>query len=198
MTKLPVLTTALILGLFMASDAVAGGTRSDLAFRQAHGRQGAQPDTGGTCPTPPAVPSLPFSDSDDTCRVTSNVITNYGGVCATALPFPYPGQELIYRINLGTGNNAEFTADLTGSAGDLALFLVGGTCGNGTNCVANSQDAIGPGAGPEVIPAASYTPGIYYLYVDSYYAVGQSGSCGTYSLTITGTLPVELIEFSAE
>jgi hypothetical protein len=63
--------------------------------------------------------------------------------------------------------------------------------------VVNSQDAIGPGVGPEEIPPASYPPATYYLYVDSYYDAGTTGSCGTYSLTVTGTVPVELMEFTA-
>ena len=84
---------------------------------------------------------------------------------------------------------------LTGSTGDLALFLLD-TCGVDTSCVANSSDVIGPGAGPEVIAAAARTAGDYYLYVDSYYAIGVGASCGTYTLTVTGTLPVELDGFT--
>ncbi len=115
--------------------------------------------------------------------------------CATGLPFPYPGPELIYQLNLGATNNPAFSADLTGSTGDLALFLVGSACGTGTNCVAHSQDAIGPGTGPETIAAASYAAGTYFLYIDSYYASPAPAACGTYSLTITPPLPAELIQF---
>jgi hypothetical protein len=48
-----------------------------------------------------------------------------------------------------------------------------------------------------VIDPASYPPASYYLYVDSYYDAGSPGSCGTYNLTVTGTVPVELVEFTA-
>lgn len=197
MRKLFALSSAFILVLTMVGRADAAGRRSDPAFKAEHGRP-HQADTGGTCPSPPIVAALPFTDADDTCRIATNVITNYGGVCNTALPFPYPGPEVVYRLDLGTGNTVDFSADLTGSTGDLAIFVVGSACGNGTNCVANSQDAVGPGAGPEVIAAAAYTPGTYFVYMDSYYAVGTAGACGTYTLTITGTLPVELMEFTAE
>ncbi len=197
MRKLLIPALVIAIGCLAASRADARGRRSDPAWKAQHAHPGA-PTSGGVCPTPPVVASLPFVDSDNTCRVTSNAITNYGGVCGTNLPFPYPGQELIYQLGLGTGNNVGFSADLTGSTGDLAIFVVGSTCGSGVNCVANSQDAIGPGQGPEVINPASYPVGTYFVYMDSYYAVGQAGSCGTYTLTISGTLPAELLEFKAE
>ena len=77
------------------------------------------------------------------------------------------------------------------------LFIIS-TCGDGNSCVVNSQDAIGPGVGPEIIDPAGYASGTYYVYVDSYYNAGSSGSCGTYTLDVTGTIPVELVGFSAE
>lgn len=152
---------------------------------------------GGACPTPQAIAALPFSDAGTNCDGT-NAISNYGGVCNTNLPFPYPGPEAIYQINLGVGNNVAFSAVVAGSTGDLAVFVVGSACGVGTNCVASSQDSIGAGAGPENIAAAAYTPGTYFVYIDSYYAVGNGLSCGNYTLNVTGTLPAELIEFSVE
>jgi hypothetical protein len=148
---------------------------------------------GGSCATPVEIGSLPFSDAGDTCGAT-NTVTNYGGTCT--LPFSYAGEDEVYRMVVGAGNNVDFSATL-GPAGDLALFLVT-TCGNGATCVANSQDAIGPGAGPETIAATSYAPNTYFLYVDSYYDAGTTGSCGTYTLNVTGTLPVELLNFNAD
>lgn len=168
--------------------------RTDPGFVYQGLNGGNAPLGGGTCASPPVVNSVPFSDIGDTCDGT-NTITTYGGACT--LPFPYGGEDEVYQVNIGTGNNLTFTADLTGSAGDLVLFLIG-TCGDGTSCEANSQDAIGPGVGPEVIDPASYTPGTYFLYVDSYYDAGTAGSCGAFNLSITGTLPVELIDFSID
>jgi len=138
---------------------------------------------------------LPWNDTGDTCAGFTNTLTTYAGTCT--LPFPYGGQDVIYELTLGTGNNVDFSMDLTGSTGDLALFILS-TCGDGNTCVVNSQDAIGIGAGPEVIAAQPYTPGTYYVYIDSYYAVGAAGSCGIYDLTVNGTVPAELISFSAE
>ncbi|MET0552883.1 MAG: hypothetical protein ABW221_07595 [Vicinamibacteria bacterium] len=158
------------------------------------------PTAGGQCSGagPTVVPNTGLTnDTGNTCTPgTPNAITNYGGACAVALGFPYPGPEHIYQLTLGAGNNPSFSANLAGGTGDLALFLVGSaTCGDGVNCVANSQDAIGPGAGPELIAAANYPNGNYFLYVDSYYGSPNPASCGAYALTITTPLPAELIQF---
>lgn len=150
----------------------------------------------GCPPTGAAITSLPFSDPGTTCDNT-NTVTNYGGVCGTDLPFPYGGENAIYQITLAAGNNVTFDANLSGSAGDLALFLLT-TCGTGSSCIAHSADTIGVGTNPETIAAASYPAGTYFLYIDSYYGVGETGSCGTYTLSVTGSLPVELTHFSID
>ncbi len=139
------------------------------------------------------ITSLPFSHSGNTCGSVNSVdfYTNCG------LLTPYPGEEVIYEITLGEMNMVEFTLDLTGSTGDLMLALIG-ICGDGTSCVGNSQDAIGVGVGPEVLPENNYPAGTYYLYVDSFYNAGTAGSCGTYTLTIDGTLPVDLFSFTVD
>lgn len=141
-------------------------------------------DGGDTCAEAVPITALPFNDTGDTTANT-NTLTNYTGSCT--LPFPYGGEDQIYAITVGPGNLMDFSMDLAGSAGDLALFIVS-NCGDGTSCVVNSQDAIGPGAGPEVISGVTLPDGTHYLYIDSYYAADTPGSAGTFSLSITGTL----------
>ena len=179
-----------------AGVASAQTNRTDPSFRANPNRIPAIPRTGGeSCSTPPTqIAVTPFTDSDNTCG-NINDLTTYTGTCT--LPFPYGGEDLIYRLDLGTGNNVGYSMSLTGSTGDLALFLIG-TCGDGASCVVNSQDAIGPGVGPEIIAPAPRPNGDYYLYVDSYYDAGTPGSCGTYTLTASGPLPVEMIDFSVK
>lgn len=184
---------ALVAAVLTSAAAGAATNRTDPGFVY-NGQNGPFVTEGATACPGTLIPSLPGGGSGDTCTGgASNTITNYGGVCGAALPFPYPGPEDIYQLNLGAGNNVGFSMSLAGSTGDLVLYLVG-TCGDGSSCVANSQDAIGPGMGPEDIPAASYPAGDYFVYVDSYYASGGD-HCGTYTLSVTGTLPVELLEF---
>ena len=187
--------TAVALAVALPLAAATPKNRSDRDFVPASNR-GPVPPAGGQCSTPPPpISALPFTDSGDTCAATqTNSVTTYGGTCT--LPFPYGGPEHIYQVTYGTGNSVGYSMSLTGSLGDLALFLVSGTtCGNGTTCVVNSQDAIGPGAGPELIAAAARPVGPYFLYIDSYYDLSTPGACGTYTLSATGTLPVELIQF---
>ncbi len=190
------LASALLLAL--SSTTWATGTRSDPAFNGPRKGEPNVPNVGGDgCATPPTVVgALPYTDSGTSCGAANDFNNNGPSTCRTNLNFTYPGPDVIYRVNLGTGNNVGYSMSLTGSTGDLAMFLLT-DCGVDTSCVANSQDAIGPGAGPETIAAASRTPGDYYLYIDSYYGSGGA-SCGTYTLNVTGTLPVELESFSIQ
>jgi hypothetical protein len=189
----PAILVGTLLAVALAAP-LAAATRTSPSFVYQGGIK-PEPVLGGgnACPGQ-AIAALPFTDPGTTCDNT-NTITNYTGTCN--LPFPYGGENAIYTITLAAGNNVAFSADLTGSTGDLALFLIS-TCGNGASCVDNSEDLIGPAAGPEAIAAAAYTPGTYFLYVDSYYDAGTAGSCGTYTLSVTGSLPVELMSFSID
>jgi hypothetical protein len=189
--------TAVALAVALPLAAATPRNRSDRDWVPQENR-GPVPPAGGQCSTPPPViGTTPFTDSGNTCTPgTPNAVNTYDGACGLALPFPYPGAEHIYRLTLGTTNNVGFSLSLTGSTGDLALFLVNNAaCGTGTGCVANSQDAAGPGAGPEVISAAARPAGTYFLYIDSYYAIGNPAACGTYALNVTGPLPAELLQF---
>jgi hypothetical protein len=141
-------------------------------------------DGGDTCAEAVPITALPFNDTGDTTNNT-NTLTNYSGSCT--LPFPYGGEDQIYSITVGPGNLMNFSMDLAGSLGDLALFIIS-NCGDGTSCVVNSQDAIGPGQGPEVINNVSLPTGTHYLYIDSYYDADTPGSAGTFNLSITGSL----------
>lgn len=198
---------AVVLGL--SSISAVAANRSDPGFTSAVPRVGPVPAGGGSCATPVSVTSLPFSQAGNTCGGTNNV-TNYGATCAEDLPFPYPGPEDVWAITVGASNAITVQASLTGSTGDLALFLLS-SCGSGASCLFTSSDSIGAGAGPEALnntaPTGSpQTPGVltgltpgstYYVYVDSYYGTG-SLSCGTYTLQVAGTLPVSLESYSID
>ena len=193
-----------VLVTLLAAAAQAQRSRSDAGFRPDPNRQIAAdkstrppgPDVGGdTCASPPTVvASLPFTDSSDTCPF-ANDISSYTGSCT--LPFPYPGEDVIYQINTAAGNSVAFSMSLTGSTGDLALFVLN-TCGSGPSCVKNSSDLIGPGVGPETIAATVYQSSPVFLYIDSYYGTADPRGCGTYTLNVTGNLPAELIELTVD
>ena len=180
--------TAFVFGAMSANAA----NRSDPGFVPAN--PGYGPMGGGSCATPVTIGALPFTQAGNTCGSANNI--NAYPAC-TNLTSPYPGPDDVWAITVGTGNSIDVTADLTGSTGDLALFFLS-TCGDGNSCLSNSQDAIGPGSGPEVIPNISgLTAGTYYIYVDSYYASGAE-SCGSYTLNVAGTLPVSLESYQID
>ena len=68
------------------------------------------------------------------------------------------------------------------------------TCGTSSTCVVGADATLAGGI--ETIAAQSFAPGTYGLYVDSFYSTA-AGS-GAYDLSVTGTLPVEVTDFSVE
>ncbi len=200
---------AAAVALSACSVAAFAANRSDPDFVRPN-PNGAGVAGGGSCAVPVAITSLPFSQAGNTCGGTNN-INNYGSECAVNLPFPYPGPEDVWAITVGPGNAITVQASLAGSTGDLALFLLG-SCGTGDSCLFTSSDSIGPGVGPEALnntaPSGQpQVPGVlpgliagstYYVYVDSYYATGSPGACGSYTLQVAGTLPVSLESYSID
>ena len=79
---------------------------------------------------------------------------------------------------------------------DLGVFVVS-DCATPSTCV-GFQDSIGGGQVSQVAPGAMGLPaGDYWVYVDSYYATGAS-SCGNYTMSVMGAVPVELMEFTVD
>ena len=141
---------------------------------------------GDNCANATNVTMSTFNDTGNTTG-SNNTISNYN---RPALQFPYSGPDQYYKIVLTVAGSIGASMDLTGSTLDGALFLTN-VCPAGTgntiaaaNSLGNSQDAIGPGAGPEVLPVTTLPAGTYYIGVDSYYASGTAGSAGPYSITI--------------
>ena len=187
-----------VIALAMGAVSADAANRTDPGF--VYTNSGEVPAGGGSCATPSNITALPFSQAGNTCGGTNN-ISNYGGPCGVDLPFPYPGPEDVWAITVGTGNAITVSADLTGSTGDLALYVLS-TCGDGNSCLFHSQDAIGGGVGPEDVndglPLTGLTAGnTYFIYVDSYYGTGGA-SCGTYTLNVGGSLPVSLESYSID
>jgi hypothetical protein len=191
---------AIVTVLFLVAAAVEGADpiRAYRAERSKspRARLAPLPEVGSdSCVGVPLIASLPYADSGNTCGF-ANDVQDYTSCTLDQ----YPGPDVVYQMNLGASNNVGFSLDLAGSAGDLALFVIS-TCGNGSTCLSFADTFIGAGLGPEVIAAQQYgggSGGTFYVYVDSYYAVGEPAPCGTYTLNASGTLPAELIEFSVD
>jgi len=172
------------------------------------------PDTGGeNCATATVIASLPFGDSDDTTGNVSDV---------DALPAQcsdytqVSGPDLVYSFTVSAGNSVAFQVTPTNAIYDPAIYVLG-ACGDGSSCVVGADSCVRSGFTPqpddcldgdadEDVPPMAYAPGTHAVYVDSFYAAGAScggqGSvqCGTgpYTLSVTGTLPVDLHNFGIE
>ncbi len=152
------------------------------------------PDVGSeSCvPAPPLISGLPFNDTGNTCTF-ANDMANYSGFCSMG-GLDYPGEDVVYQVTLGAGNSINLALAMD-PTDDLGLMVIG-TCGDGTSCEqASDVDVLG---GTEEINGLALAAGTYYVYIDSYWTVGDPISCGNYALSVGGTLPVELVEFSVE
>ena len=100
------------------------------------------------------------------------------------LPFAYNGPDLWFAFTTTAPITLRASLDLTGSSGDLVLFLLG-PGGTNADVLGNSPDQIGPGAGPEILPELNLATGTYFLVIDSYFAAPHSQSAGIFKLNIT-------------
>ena len=106
------------------------------------------------------------------------------------------GAEDIYSFVAGPGANLTFTVTGAADSFDPSIYLLS-TCGDGTACIEGSDDV--PTAYAPSITASGLTAGeTYYFYVDSYWPSSDEDGEGPYTLTVTGTLPVELTDFSID
>jgi hypothetical protein len=96
-----------------------------------------------------------------------------------------PGPDLVYSVTVFPGSSLTLT--LTPDAAyDATLYVVGGSCSSGSDCVVESDTGIEGQA--ETIGPRTFNPGTYYVYVDSIYAPEEGPDHGPYTLSVTGTL----------
>lgn len=147
---------------------------------------------GDTCGTAPNIAALPFNDTGDTTGAT-NTVTAIPGGCSNYTTVAGPDQ--IYTFTTTAGASVTISQSTTSTSYDGSIYVLS-TCNDGTSCVTGSDAVIGPGT--ETISAFAFAPGTYALYMDSFYAVGNGQESGPYSVAVTGTLPVEVTEFSVD
>lgn len=182
--------------------------------RPAEAPERRDPDVGGEdCATATAMAALPFADSDDTTGNVSDV-NALPAMCSDYTQVS--GPDLVYSFTVGAGNSVAFNVNPTNATYDPSVYVLG-ACGDASTCVIGADACVRSGVATqppgcldgdadEDVPALTYALGTHAVYVDSFYAAGAScgaqGSvqCGTgpYTLTVTGTLPVELHRFEIE
>lgn len=110
------------------------------------------------------------------------------------------GPERIYEFTPGTGASLTFAVAGEEDVYDPSIYILS-TLGDSNSCVVGSDDE--PDVYAPAVSFAAFTPGQpYYLYVDSYWDPadpdGGAISSGPFTLTVTGSLPVSLKNFSID
>lgn len=169
---------------------------------------GAPPETAGTdtCAAPTAITSLPFNDTGTTVGATNTVGTipiacngNYTTVAG-------PDHIYTFTTDAVDANNLTFAVTTTDPSYDISIYILS-TCNSGPSCVIGADNCFGQNApgnpcgavSDETIGPTSLAMGsTFFFYIDSFYAVGGTRDDGPYALSVTGMLPVELMEFSVD
>jgi len=176
------------LALFLLSGILLGTSASRGDARQKAPAGAVTPLTvaagGDTCAAATVIASLPFNDSGDTTNATNqNLFLNT--TCSGGGMITRPGPDLVYSVTVFPGSSLTLT--LTPDAAyDATLYVVGGSCSSGSDCVVESDTGIEGQA--ETIGPRTFNPGTYYVYVDSIYAPEEGPDHGPYTLSVTGTL----------
>jgi len=212
---IPVLLVAALIVAAVPVSADYYATKQDYAAGKLTPGQRPMPKAGGdTCTTPPTIPStsgtVDFVDTGDTTGGTSNVNAVPNSCTGTVFDGNASGPDHIWEFSVGTTNMLVFTVETTSSSYDPMMYALA-TCGDGLgscqigvdDCLnTDMEDPLNPcmGLSTEQMTHSFNTLGTYYLYVDSWYTVGGSPTQaqGPYTLTVTGTVPVQLLKFTVD
>ncbi len=117
---------------------------------------------------------------------------NYSGSAALCggVSFSTTGTD-VWQVSVGASQN--FTFGVTSAAFTPDIALLSGSCADNATCVNGADYSTGTGTATSGAVTGN-AGGTYYLVVTDSTATGAQ--CGAYNLTITGTLPVKLQEFS--
>lgn len=138
-----------------------------------------------TCESP-----LPISSENgphgvvqgNTCDAT-NSLPGYGNT-------PSPQNEIVYSF-VAEGANATIALEETGGAFGAGVFLMPSPCNSNT-------DATSLGFPGTPMPVQGLQDGQTYYVIVTADPGGPADACGAFTATVTGTLPVELQNFSVE
>lgn len=207
--KTLVLTLVALTVVVPAAFAAGGHYATKADYRNGILTPGDAPlDGSDTCAAPPTIPGLAaaqvFNDSGTTIGKTNTVGTiplacngNYTTVS---------GPDAIYTFTTGPTPNPSFLVTTPDDAYDPSIYILS-TCNDGTSCVVGADNCFARSTGgnpcgavsdEQIGPVALPASATLFFYVDSFYAVGNNLGDGPFDLTVTGPLPVELIDFEIE
>jgi len=155
--------------------AVTGNKLSLEGKGQIIGHGGSDGREGGeTIATAFPIPSLPFSDTGNTC----DNFNDYDEVC------PYTGStspDVVYSYTPAA--DEAITVDLCASQYDTKVYIYAGGVGNLVAC--NDDAGCGYSGWQSLLENVALSAGVtYYIVVDGY-----GGDCGTYDIQVIGFEP---------
>jgi len=116
----------------------------------------------------------------------------FGAICANGDTLGGGGMD-VYELQLGAGNTGvQFTLTSAAFTPELAVTVPGGACSSSTACDIDQTIAAPGTVGPVGFSVNPEAAGNYFIFV----ANVADAACGAYTLTISGTLPVKLENFS--
>lgn len=164
---------------------------------------------GDTCGTETPIPPLgiggTFFDTGDTTGKSNTVGTLPAG-CSDYTSVAGPDHIYTFTTGASNPNNPSFLVQTSDDDYDPSIYILG-TCGSAATCVTGSDGCFartnpfnpcGPVSDEQIGPQAFAMNTQFFFYIDSFYAIGNGQESGPYNLTVTGPLPVELIDFSVE
>ncbi len=207
---LAVASVLVLVGAFAAPAMAQGLTKAE--YRAGKPFTPPVPKAGtDDCTAPTTIPSaggaVDFMDTGDTDGSTDTV--NTIPLACNGLYSFVEGPDHIYTFDiLGAGNSLTFTTTTTDNVYDMSIYMLS-TCGDANSCVIGADNCLARDMGngscaandsEESFTASDLAAGTYYFYVDSYYLTANDAdrASGPYTLTVTGTVPAELIKFSVD
>jgi hypothetical protein len=160
------------------------------------------------CTAPLPIITVDYIDSGDTSGATGSV--DVIPITCNGYYTVVQGPDRVYTFTVTAGNNLNFRLSTSSDDYDPSIYVLG-ICGDGASCPfgagadrCRARELPQP-AGCPILDSTetfsySFAPGDYFLYVDSFYPAGNldAREAGPYLLEVTGSLPVELLEFSVE
>lgn len=140
----------------------------------------ASPALSGANVTAPTV------FNGDTCAATDQIVNTCGDATAVG-----NAKDTIYSVTLGATNSATFSVNGTGFNPYIAL-MSGAACNSLDGC-GSMENAGSAGADIQIGPTGNLPAGQYWLVITD---PGNAAGCGTFALTASPTLPVQLQSFS--
>lgn len=128
--------------------------------------------------------------SGDTCAGTDQLVKT----CGDTTPIGN-AKETIFSVTFGAAiNNATFSVNGTGFSPYIGL-MSGPACNSLDTCASNFENLGNAGQDIGIGPTTNFPAGQYWIVITD---ATSPSACGTFNLTVSGKLPVQLQSFSID